>query len=79
MARAVSPSGSKTSSKARIWAALCARSALGNTPRSSTRCPPVHTVAARAWTITSSGNTDTAATGQLLPRWGKLLGLTICT
>jgi hypothetical protein len=48
LADVTAASGSKISSKARIWAALCARSALGSTPRSSTRCPPVHTVAARA-------------------------------
>jgi len=56
MARAVRPSGSKVSSKLRIAAALRSRRALGRTPRSSTRCPPVQTVEARAWTITSSGN-----------------------
>ncbi len=68
MARAVRPSGSKTSTKARIWAPLRSRNALGSTPRSSTRCPPVYTVAARASTITSSGKTDTAASGS----WSRM-------
>ena len=57
MASAMRPNGSKTSSKARSCAALWARRALGSTPRSSTKCPLVHTVAAKAWTITSSGVT----------------------